>query len=182
MYFTPRCLSSFAQGSDSLHTWRRKSSIFHHGSVATDLKVLTLIPAASHSSVNCPSATSEVTAWLSQQNRVNPHLWEWTLDGDPGKKWSCENFPPPGAGSQPYWYRLRRRRRRKNLKVEPMFCLIKRSQQRWCRHLIRLLPGHFPEVFQVSTGVGDIMYPIQERPVKWWKIAQLLYNYSNYFI
>ena len=51
---TPRYLNSFAWGRQFVPTWREQSTGFRQSTMASDLEVLTLIPAASHSAANLP--------------------------------------------------------------------------------------------------------------------------------
>ena len=63
---TPRHLNSFCWGRSSPPNLRRQSTIFQKGTMASDLEVLTLIPVASHSTANNPSA-----CWRSRAEEAN---------------------------------------------------------------------------------------------------------------
>ncbi|XP_060894277.1 uncharacterized protein LOC132974322 [Labrus mixtus] len=63
---TPRYLNSSTWGKDSLPTRRAQSTYFRQRTMASDLEVLTLIPAASHSAANHPNA-----CWRFQLEEAN---------------------------------------------------------------------------------------------------------------
>uniref|UniRef100_A0A8C2WQY3 THAP domain-containing protein 1 n=1 Tax=Cyclopterus lumpus TaxID=8103 RepID=A0A8C2WQY3_CYCLU len=63
---TPRYLNSFAWGRQFAPTWREQSAGFRQSTMASDLEVLTLIPAASHSAAKRPSE-----CWRSRSEEAN---------------------------------------------------------------------------------------------------------------
>jgi len=61
-------LNSFTWGRHSVPTWREQSTGFRQSTIASDLEVLTLIPAASHSATKRPRECRR--PWSEDANRT----------------------------------------------------------------------------------------------------------------